>query len=226
MSEPQAIFKKIDFQNRIVRGIAALALVGILSFLLWQAGVLLRDPNEEVELTGAGGETIIVDIRAADASVETPNPNSLGVGVKEGELAPNFEVSTLTGERVQLSDFRGQAVFLNFWASWCGPCRAEMPDIEAVLRKHEADGLVVLAMNNGEPFGPARNFIEDLGVSLTAVGLDPSQNVIGRYRVVAMPTSIFIDSEGVITRIHAGLATEDQIDQFVQEALGFQAVSP
>ncbi len=222
MSEPRT---RINFENRAVRGVAVLALVGFFSFLLWQAGILLRDPNERVELTGAGGETVLIDIRAATASIATPNDSSLDVGVKQGALAPNFEVSTLTGERVQLADFRGQAVFLNFWASWCGPCRAEMPDIDRVLQKYKDDGLIVLAVNNGEPFGPAKQFIDDLQVDFTVVGLDPSQEVIGRYRVVAMPTSIFIDKNGVITRIHAGLATADQIDQFAQEALGNLAVS-
>ena len=212
--------KNIDFQNRAVRGIAALTLVGFFSVLLWQAGVLLRNPDEQVEVTKPGGETVILDIRAADASIETPNETSLDVSVKEGDLAPNFELSTLEGERVRLADFRGQAVFLNFWASWCGPCRAEMPDIDRVLREYKDDGLIVLAVNNGEPFAPARQFIDDLEVDLSVVGLDPSQEIIGRYRILAMPTSIFIDENGVIVRIHAGLATAGQIDQFVEEALG------
>ena len=217
--------KKFDFENRAVRGIVALTLVGFISILLWQAWVLFRDPDEQVEVANADGETVVLEIRAVDASIETPNGDALNVSVKQGDLAPNFELSTLTGERVQLADFRGQAIFLNFWASWCGPCRAEMPDIDAVLRKYEDDGLIVLAVNNGEPFGPAKQFIDDLQVNLTVVGLDPSQEIIGRYRIVAMPTSIFIDENGVITRIHAGLATAGQIDQFVQEALGKLAVS-
>lgn len=208
-----------------MRGIAALSLVAFFSFFLWQAGVLLRDPNEQVEVTNTVGETVVLDIRAADASIETPNETSLKVSVKEGDLARNFELSTLEGERVQLADFRGQAVFLNFWASWCGPCRAEMPDIDRVLQEYKDDGLIVLAVNNGERFAPAKRFIDDLQVDFTIVGLDPSQEIIGRFRIVAMPTSIFIDENGVIVRIHAGLATADQIDQFAREALGTLAAS-
>ena len=208
-----------------MRGIAALSLVAFFSFFLWQAGVLLRDPDEQVEVTNTVGETVVLDIRAADASIETPNETSLKVSVKEGDLARNFELSTLEGERVQLADFRGQAVFLNFWASWCGPCRAEMPDIDRVLQEYKDDGLIVLAVNNGERFAPAKRFIDDLQVDFTIVGLDPSQEIIGRFRIVAMPTSIFIDENGVIVRIHAGLATADQIDQFAREALGTLAAS-
>ena len=212
-------FGQLDFQNRLVRGLTAFALVAVIGFGLWQAGILLRDPNETVAITGASGNQVVINISAADASLATPDTSDLGVAVEEGKLSPNFEVSTLTGERVQLTDYRGRAVFLNFWATWCGPCRAEMPDIEQVLRTHEDAGLVVLAVNNGEPFSPARNFIADLGVNFTVVGLDPSQEVIKRYRVVSMPTSIFIDADGVITRIHAGLATAAQMDEFAREAL-------
>ena len=157
---------QLDFQNRLVRGLTAFVLVAVIGFGLWQAGILLRDPNEMVAITGASGDQVVINISAAVASLATPDSSDLGVAVEEGKLSPNFEVSMLTGERVQLADFRGRAVYLNSWATWCGPCRAEMPDIEQVLRTHEDAGLVVLAVNNGEPFSPARNFIADLGREL------------------------------------------------------------
>ena len=174
-------------------------------------------------MTDPSGRETTVSIRAADASIETPYPSGIGVDLKEGRLAPNFEVSNLSGERVRLADLRGKAVYLNFWATWCAPCSAEMPEIERVLRKYEASGLVVVAVNNGESFGRAREFIEELRLNLSVVGLDPSQQVVNRYRVSAMPTSIFIDRQGVITKIHLGLATEKQMDQFARDALGTPA---
>jgi len=219
------LFAAISLENRLVRAVGTAAIVGISSLALWQAGVLFRSPNEDVALTDDAGQTVVLEIRAADASIQTPDAVGLAVGVGEGKLAPDFEVSTLTGERVRLSDFRGRAVFLNFWASWCGPCRVEMPDIQALLDDHAADGLVVLALNNGEPFKPANQFVDDLGLRFTAIGLDPSRQVIDRYRVRAMPTSIFIDPDGVITKIHAGLATAGQMDEFVRQALGLSLAS-
>ena len=162
-------------------------------------------------------------MRAADTSVDPLNPTNLQVGLSEGQLAPDFEVSTLEGERVRLSDFRGHAVYLNFWASWCGPCKAEMPDIQHLLNTYGTGGLVVLAVNNGETYGTAQGFVEDLGLDFTEFALDPSRKVIDRYRILSMPTSIFLDSHGVITQVHFGFATAGQMDDFAREALGLGA---
>ena len=220
MSDTRGLFAKISLESRLVRALGTAIIVGISSLALWQAGVLFRSPNENIATTDASGQTTTIQIRAADASIETPNPTSADVGVKEGRLGPDFEVSTLKGERVRLSDFRGSAVFLNFWASWCGPCKAEMPDIQALMDRFEEDGLVVFAINNGESFKQAKKFVNEYELDFTAFGLDPSQEVISKYRIVSMPTSIFIDRNGVITKIHGGQATAGQMLDFVREALG------
>ena len=212
--------KGMAWKDRTLRLAGVAAIVGVSVLVLWRADILFRSTSEDIETTGESGQTVVLQIRAADTSVETPNPLGLGIGVQEGEIAPNFEVSNLKGERVQLADFRGRPVFLNFWASWCGPCRAEMPAIQTVLDQYEDQGLVVLAVDNGERFEAARGFVEELGLDFTEFGLDPGQDVIRRYRVVAMPTSLFIDAEGVITQVHAGQATEEQMREFVLEAMG------
>ena len=212
--------KRLRWKDRGLRLAGVTAIVGVFVLVLWRADILFRDTSEDVEVTAESGETVVLQIRATDTSLETPNPLGLDVGIQEGKLAPNFEVSNFGGERVQLADFRGRPVFLNFWASWCGPCRAEMPAIQAVLDRHKDEGLVVLAVDNGERFEPARAFVEELGLNFTEFGLDPGQDVIRRYRVLAMPTSVFIDAEGVITRVHMGQATEQQIEDFVLEAMG------
>lgn len=212
--------RRMRWRNRALRLAGVVAIVGVSALVLWRADILLRDASEDVEITDESGQRVVLEIRAADTSVETPNSLGLEVGVGVGKLAPNFEASNFDGERVQLADFRGRPVFLNFWASWCGPCRAEMPAIQAVLGEFKDEGLVVLAVNNGERFGPARAFVDDLGLDFTEFGLDPGQDVIQRYRVVSMPTSVFIDADGVITQVHAGQATEQQMREFVLEAMG------
>jgi thiol-disulfide isomerase/thioredoxin len=211
---------RMGWKDRILRLAGVAAIVGVSVLVLWRADILFRDTSEDIETTDESGQRVVLQIRAADTSVETPNPRGLDVGVQEGKLAPNFEISNFDGERVQLADFRGRPVFLNFWATWCGPCRAEMPAIQAVLDQYEDQGLVVLAVDNGERFEPAHGFVEELGLDFTAFGLDPGQDVIDRYRVVAMPTSVFIDAEGVITQVHAGQATEQQMREFVLESIG------
>lgn len=210
---------RVGWRNRALRLAGVVAIVGVSALLLWRADILFRDPNEDVETTDESGRQVVLEVRAADTSVGTSNPRGLDVGVGEGKLAPNFEVSNFDGERVQLVDFRGRPVFLNFWASWCGPCRAEMPAIQSVLGEFGDQGLVVLAVNNGERFGPARGFVDELGLDFTEFGLDPGQDVIREYRVLAMPTSVFIDADGVITRVHAGQATEQQMRGFVLKAM-------
>ena len=212
---------RIPWNNRFVRAGVTSAIVAVAVAGLWQAEVLFRDPDQDVTVTTASGETAVIEIRAANTSVETPGGQGRTVGLDTGDLAPDFEASTIEGERVRLSDFRGKAVYLNFWASWCTPCRAEMPDILALLDTYESQGLVVLAMNAGESFRPATGFVEELQMeSLTAIAMDPSRNVVDRYKVFSMPTSIFIDAEGVVTRVHPGFATAGQMDQFAREALG------
>jgi peroxiredoxin len=95
-----------------------------------------------------------------------------------------------------------------------------MPAIQTVLDQYEQAGLVVLAVDNGERFEAARSFVEELGLDFTEFGLDPGQDVIRRYRVVAMPTSLFIDAEGVITAVHVGQATGMEMEELVLEAMG------
>ncbi len=219
------LLSRFSFENRTTRTLLTGGIVAVSVLGLWQGNILFRNPNQDIKITSEGGESTVVQIRAADASVETPNLAGLDVGLDRGELAPDFEVSTVEGERVRLSDFRGKAVFLNFWASWCGPCRAEMPDIQALLNQHSKDGLVVLAVNNGESFGPANGFVEELELDLTAIGLDPGRDVIGKYGIVSMPTSIFIDADGVITEHHRGFASGSQMEGFVRKALGLSEVA-
>jgi thiol-disulfide isomerase/thioredoxin len=214
----------ISWSSRLARSGVTAAIVGVAIAGLWQAGVLFRDPDEDVAVTTASGETVVIEIRAANTSIETPNGSGQSIGLSPGELAPDFEASTIEGERVRLSDFRGKAVFLNFWASWCTPCRAEMPDIIALLRKYESQGLVVLAMNAGEAYAPASTFVEELQMqALTAITMDPSRKVLERYRVFSMPTSIFIDADGIVSRVHPGFATATQMDDFVRKALGLDS---
>ena len=118
---------------------------------------------------------------------------------QEGFQAPNFELSTLDGEQVLLSDMRGQAILLNFWATWCPPCRSEMPAMQQVYRDFEQDGFVVLAVNNLQQDNRDRVETFVLEENLTfPVLLDKSGSVSTRSQVNSMPTSFFIDPEGII----------------------------
>jgi thiol-disulfide isomerase/thioredoxin len=145
------------------------------------------------------------------------------VGLRPGNLAPDFEFSSFEGERLRLSDFRGRPVLVNFWATWCQPCRVEMPAIEEAVRRYAEAEVAVLAINRGERFGPARDWVEEQGIVFTAYGYDPRQSIFDRYEGIGMPTSFFIDARGVITEVVAGPLRESDLDFALQKTIaGYQ----
>ncbi|MBI4202920.1 MAG: TlpA family protein disulfide reductase [Chloroflexi bacterium] len=143
---------------------------------------------------------------------------ALGPVPTVGEPAPNIQVMGLDGEMWRISDFRGQAVWLNFWATWCPPCRAENPDIEAIYQEFKAQGLVVLALSVAESPATVREYAERVGLSYT-IGLDSNRFAAARYRVVGLPTHIFIDRQGVIRAYRIGALSEKSMRAMVEEVL-------
>ena len=142
----------------------------------------------------------------SDDSAEEPAAAEVPVGVQVGERAPDFESVTLDGEPVALSDYRGQVVLLNFWATWCGPCREEMPDFEAIYQQRAADGFTVLAVNFAESPEQVAAFVDELGLSFPVV-MDESGEINGDVygsAVSGYPTSLLLDRDGVIVRRFPG----------------------
>ncbi|HET8944394.1 MAG TPA: TlpA disulfide reductase family protein [Dehalococcoidia bacterium] len=160
--------------------------------------------------------------------VDTPRPigrGDLEVGAEVGKLAPDFELDDFDGVRHRLSDFRGKVVFINFWATWCEPCKVEMPDIYN-LEQARGDELAVISVNRSQSLDRARGFLDDLprtdggtGVSFTVNGMDPDDTLYREYHGIGMPTSYFIDRDGVVTRIVSGFMRIDDMEQALNEAL-------
>lgn len=122
---------------------------------------------------------------------------------REGEPAPDFALNTLNGDTVRLSDLRGQAVVINFWATWCGPCKVEIPLFEHVYQRNKDKGLVVLGVNVQEQAPGVAQFVSEFGMSFPVV-LDESGQVSTLYRVRGLPTSIFISPDGKLEVAHRG----------------------
>jgi cytochrome c biogenesis protein CcmG/thiol:disulfide interchange protein DsbE len=124
---------------------------------------------------------------------------------REGFLAPNFTLESLSGDRVTLSDMRGKAIVLNLWASWCPPCRAEMPAIQRVYQENHERGLEVLAVNMTaqDNLAAVETFIHEFNLTFPVL-LDTGGEVGTTYLMRALPTTFFIDRDGVIQRVIVG----------------------
>jgi peroxiredoxin len=136
-----------------------------------------------------------------------------------GYLAPAFTLDTYQGESVSLADFQGQPVVLNFWATWCPPCRAEVPHFQDAGLKY--NGLAtIIGVDQGEPNSLVSDFAAQFGVTYPML-LDPDNDVNRQYRVRALPTTVFIDSNGVVREVFTGIINgavlEDRIERLLEE---------
>ena len=148
---------------------------------------------------------------AASSAREASSLPVAAAGPLVGDPAPDFElVEAGTGNKQRLSDFRGRPVLVNFWATWCAPCRTEMPALEKAAITYRNAGLQVLAVNFGESQPAVLAFAAELGLQLPLL-LDSDGAVQATYRVPGYPSSYFIDRQARVAAVHLGILTEDQL---------------
>jgi len=137
-----------------------------------------------------------------------------------GSPAPEFTLKTLAGGTASLSDYTGRPVFLNFWASWCKPCRGEMSDIIAAYDAHKNEHLQVLAINltDQERMADARRFADEFQMPFPVL-LDEKGKVRKRYALRGVPTSVFIDAQGIVRLVNPGPITGETIQRGLEEIL-------
>lgn len=123
--------------------------------------------------------------------------------------APNFTLKSLDGKNLKLSELAGNVVLLNFWASWCGPCRQEMPLLNDLYKKYEPLGFVVLGVNVEQEIAPAKSFISKSPVDFPIL-FDNTNKVSKLYDVIAMPTTVMIDRDGNMRYLHKGYQAGDE----------------
>ncbi|MDH4421898.1 thiol:disulfide interchange protein [Bacillus sp. AFS054943] len=137
-------------------------------------------------------------------------------GIEIGKVAPDFELTKLDGTNVKLSDLKGKKVILNFWATWCGPCQQEMPDMEAFYKEHK-ENVEILAINytpseKGGGEEKVSNFAKEKGITFPIL-LDKNIDVTTAYKVITIPTSYFIDTKGVIQDKFIGPMTQKEMEK-------------
>jgi peroxiredoxin len=139
---------------------------------------------------------------------------------QQGAPAPDFTLKRLAGEDASLSQFRGKPVLVNFWATWCKPCRTEMPEIISAYRAHRGDGLEVLAVNltDQENLKDVRKFVAALDLPFSVL-LDRKGTVWKLYGLRGVPTSVFIDSAGIVRLINPGPVSHSGLERGLREIL-------
>ena len=132
---------------------------------------------------------------------------ALAVGLQEE--APDFTLKSLDGANLRLEEYRGQVVLINFWASWCGPCRQEMPLLDRLHHRYEDTGFAVLGINVEGDADSAREIVDKTAVTFPIL-IDAGQKVSELYSLEAMPSTIVVDRDGVIRYIHLGYKPGDE----------------
>lgn len=135
-----------------------------------------------------------------------------------GQPMPEFKLASLSGQPVSLGDYAGRPVLVNAWATWCPPCRAEMPALQAFYAAHQASGLELLAVNAGEGASLVSSFIGQMGFTFPVL-LDPGMQVLEGLGVRSYPTSILVGRDGQVKLIHTGLFTPETLESEVAPLL-------
>ncbi|WP_087974288.1 redoxin domain-containing protein [Oceanobacillus rekensis] len=175
------------------KGISIVIILGMLGWAIFD----FIGSSEDDSISG--GEN------ASDAADKT--------GLAIGDIAPDFELETSEGETVRLSDYRGKRVLVNFWATWCPPCRAEIPDMQKL---YDNKDVAILAVNMAETPDTVTEFVKEYEMTFP-VPMDAESEVIDTYQVQAYPTSYMIDSNGRIQYMRLGAMNYDLMVQELEK---------
>jgi peroxiredoxin len=129
--------------------------------------------------------------------------SSLASSGMEGQPAPDFALKSATGENMRLSEYRGDVVMINFWATWCGPCRQEMPLLDELYSRYQRVGFNLLGVNIDDDSRRAMQMVDELGVNFPVL-FDARKQVSKLYAVEAMPVTVLVDREGNVRHVHHG----------------------
>lgn len=147
-------------------------------------------------------------VKSTTSESNSNNASTKPTGINPSAIktkAIDFKLKDLDGKELSLSDLKGKKVFLNFWATWCPPCKAEMPEIEKLYQETKDSNLVIVAVEIGEPLDTVKPFIDKNKYNFKVL-LDPDQSVATKYNITSIPTSYFIDVDGnIVSKIVGGM---------------------
>lgn len=155
---------------------------------------------------------------------QTPAPPSdlTAIPVQVNYVAPKLSLTTLEGLSTSLADYRGQVVLVNLWATWCPPCKEEMPELEAYYRKHREEGFTIVAINDGDPTADVVQFVKDYGLTFP-VWLDPEYIATEQaFKTLNLPSSFVMNREGIITLSWVGGINRKALEKYVTPIIAGQ----
>lgn len=195
--------------------ITAGALAGVLFVMAGFLVLQLQRRSQELGVIAAQG-------RAQSALTTGGASNSSAGGLprqaRVGYYPPDFTLSTLEGKSVKLSDLKGKPLWVNFWATWCPPCRAEMPEMKQKYAQFKDKGLVILGVDMSEDPGTVKQFVKGNGYNWTFL-LDSGGQVASQYYVTGIPTHLFIGTDGVIKAMQVGGIPSSMMDRYLSQII-------
>lgn len=156
----------------------------------------------------ADANSIEVNSQANEEKQEVQETEK-SIGLKPGQIPPSLALETMTGDTFSEASLKGKKVAINFWASWCGPCHMEMPDLVRFADENQ-DDFIVVAINVAETLKEVEPFVEAYGIEFPVL-LDRTGELTQQYQVIGLPTTIFLHSDGTIASKHVGVLTSNQL---------------
>ncbi len=206
--------------GKIVRTLTLLGAVGLGLFLGWR--LFLAPEADTRPLTDQQPQNVITQPAASKTAIPVELTGtvvpSLGSAVRVGDPAPDFELPDLKGQTQRLSEYLGRTVVINFWTTWCPPCREEMPALQQAFEKFQDQGFVVLAVNwtaadDKDQIGP---YVQELGLTFPILLDTESQVSEGLFSVLGLPTSVFVGRDGKVREVFIGPIPLDTLEAKIQ----------
>lgn len=164
-------------------------------------------------LVGVAALFFIASTRAADDPTQPTDFSAIPAKVRYD--APALTLNDARGDQHSLSDYRGQVVLVNLWATWCPPCKAEMPNLQSFYQKHQQDGFTVIAIDDGDPTADVIAFVNEYGLTFP-VWLDPTYQATDHaFKTANLPSSYVIDRTGKVRLAWVGAISEANLDKYV-----------